>query len=118
LKLTHHEEHPKTLEGAIVKVADAISGARPGARKGTYENYVQRIEELETLAKSFQGVDRAFAIQAGREIRVFVRPEEIDDYKATMLASDIAKKIEADLQYPGEIRVTLVREKRIIEYAR
>jgi ribonuclease Y len=118
ISVAHHEEHPKTLEGAIVKVADAISGARPGARKGTYENYVQRIEELETLAKSFQGVDRAFAIQAGREIRVFVRPEEIDDYKATMLASDIAKKIEADLQYPGEIRVTLVREKRIIEYAR
>lgn len=118
ISIAHHEEHPKTLEGAIVKVADAISGARPGARKGTYENYVQRIEELETLAKSFTGVERAFAIQAGREVRVFVRPEEIDDYKATALASDIAKKIEADLQYPGEIRVTLIREKRIIEYAR
>jgi len=118
ISIAHHEEHPKTLEGAIVKVADALSGARPGARKGTYENYVQRIEELETLAKSFAGVDRAFAIQAGREIRVFVRPEEIDDYKSTMLASDIAKKIEAELQYPGEIRVTLIREKRVIDYAR
>lgn len=114
----HHEEHPRTLEAAIVKVADALSGARPGARKGTYENYVQRLEELETLAKSFPGIDRAFAIQAGREIRVFVRPEEIDDYKATTLASDIAKKIEAELQYPGEIRVTVIRERRIIEYAR
>lgn len=117
ISIAHHEEHPKTLEGAIVKVADAISGARPGARKGTYENYVQRIEELEAVAKSFQGVDRAYAIQAGREIRVFVRPEQIDDYAATKLAAEIAKKIEAELQYPGEIRVTLVREKRIIEYA-
>ena len=118
ISIAHHEEHPKTLEGAIVKVADAISGARPGARKGTFENYVQRIEELETLAKSFPGIDRAFAIQAGREIRIFVRPEEIDDYAATKLASEIAKKIEAQLQYPGEIRVTVIREKRIIDYAR
>ncbi len=116
--LGHHEEHPKTLEAALVKVADALSGARPGARKGTYENYVQRLEELETLAKSFPGIDRAFAIQAGREIRVFVRPEEIDDYSATKLAADMAKKIETELQYPGEIKVTVVREKRIIEYAR
>lgn len=118
LSLAHHEEHPKTLEGAIVKVADALSGARPGARKGTYENYVQRLEELETLAKSFPGIDRAFAIQAGREIRVFVRPEEIDDYSATKLAAEMAKKIEAELQYPGEIKVTVIREKRIIDYAR
>lgn len=116
--LGHHEENPKTLEACIVKVADALSGARPGARKGTYENYVQRLEELETLAKSFPGIDRAFAIQAGREIRVFVRPDEIDDYSATKLAADMAKKIETELQYPGEIRVTVVREKRVIEYAR
>lgn len=118
IAIAHHEEHPKTIEGAIVKVADALSGARPGARKGTYENYVQRLDELESVAKGFPGVDRAFAIQAGREIRVFVRPEEIDDYKATKLAADIAGKIEAELQYPGEIKVTLVREKRVIEYAR
>ena len=103
---------------AIVKVADALSGARPGARKGTYENYVQRLDELESVAKGFPGVDRAFAIQAGRELRIFVRSEEIDDYAATKLAADIAAKIEAELQYPGEIKVTLVREKRIIEYAR
>lgn len=118
IAIAHHEEHPKTLEGAIVKVADALSGARPGARKGTYENYVQRLDELESVAKGFPGVDRAFAIQAGREIRVFVRPEEIDDYSATKLAADIAGKIESELQYPGEIKVTLVREKRVIEYAR
>ncbi len=118
IAIAHHEEHPKTLEGAIVKVADALSGARPGARKGTYENYVQRLDELESVAKGFPGVDRAFAIQAGREIRVFVRPEEIDDYAATKLAADVAQKIESELQYPGEIKVTVVREKRIIEYAR
>jgi ribonucrease Y len=118
LSIAHHEEHPKTLEGAIVKVADALSGARPGARRGTYENYVQRLEELETLAKSFPGIDRAYAIQAGREIRVFVRPDDIDDYTATKLAADIARKIEAELQYPGEIKVTVIREKRVIDYAR
>jgi len=118
IAIAHHEEHPKTIEGAIVKVADALSGARPGARKGTYENYVQRLDELESVAKGFPGVDRAFAIQAGRELRIFVRSEEVDDYAATKLAADIAAKIEAELQYPGEIKVTLVREKRIIEYAR
>lgn len=118
IAIAHHEDAPKTLEGAIVKVADAISGARPGARKGTYENYIQRLDELESAAKSFPGVERAFAIQAGREIRVFVRPEEIDDYAATKLAAEIAKKIESELQYPGEIKVTVIREKRVIEYAR
>ncbi len=118
IAIAHHEEHPQTVEGAIVKVADALSGARPGARKGTYENYVQRLDELEAVAKGFPGVERAFAIQAGREIRVFVRPEEIDDYAATKLAADVAAKIEAELQYPGEIKVTVIREKRIIEYAR
>lgn len=118
IAIAHHEDTPKTIEGAIVKVADAISGARPGARKGTYENYVQRLEELETLAKSFPGIDRAYAIQAGREIRVFVKPEQMDDYAATKLAGEIARKIEAELQYPGEIKITVIREKRVIEYAR
>ena len=118
IAIAHHEDIPKTVEGAVVKVADALSGARPGARKGTYENYVQRLDELETLAKNFPGVDRAFAIQAGREIRIFVRPEQIDDYAATKLAAEIAKKIEAELQYPGEIKVNVIREKRVIEYAR
>lgn len=118
IAIAHHEDSPKTLEGAIVKVADAISGARPGARKDTYEQYVQRLEELESLAQGFAGVDKVYAIQAGREIRVFVNPEKIDDLTAVKLARDIANKIEQDLKYPGEIKVTIIREKRIIEYAR
>lgn len=118
IAIAHHEDAPRTLEGVIVKVADAISGARPGARKDTYEQYVQRLEELEGIAKSFDGVDKAYAIQAGREIRVFVMPEKIDDLAATKLARDVANQIETQLQYPGEIKVTLIREKRVIEYAR
>ncbi len=118
MAIAHHEDAPKSVEGCVVKSADALSGARPGARKGTYENYVQRLDELEGVAKSFPGVDRAFAIQAGREIRIFVKPEQIDDYAATKLAADIAKKIESELQYPGEIKVNVIREKRVIEYAR
>lgn len=116
--IAHHEDHPKTLEGMIVKAADAISGARPGARKDTLEQYVQRLEELEGIATNFPGVEKAYAIQAGREIRVFVEPKEVDDFAAYQLAKDIAKKIESELQYPGEIRVTLIRETRVIEYAR
>jgi len=114
----HHEDHPKTLEAVIVKIADAISGARPGARKDTYENYLQRLEELEKVAASFGGVEKTYAIQAGREIRVFVFPEEIDDLESVKLAQNIAKKIEAELKYPGEIKVNVIREKRIVEYAR
>jgi len=114
----HHEDNPKTLEGIIVKVADAISGARPGARKDTYENYIQRLEELETVAKTFPGVEKVYAMQAGREVRIFVFPEQIDDLKAMKLASDIAKKIEEELRYPGEIKVNVIRETRITVYAR
>ena len=116
--ISHHEDKPKTLEGVIVKAADAISGARPGARKDSLELYVKRLEDLEATASSFDGVDKVYAIQAGREIRVFVNPKQIDDLAATKLARDIANKIEATLKYPGEVRVTLVRETRIIEYAR
>jgi len=115
---THHDDEPPTLEALIVKVADAISGARPGARKDTYERYLQRLDELEGLAKSFEGVEKSYAIQAGREIRVFVIPEVIDDLKAVKLARDISKKIEAELKYPGEIKVNVIRETRITEYAR
>ncbi|MFA5126846.1 MAG: ribonuclease Y [Patescibacteria group bacterium] len=118
MSLAHHEDQPKTLEGVIVKIADAISGSRPGARRDSFEDYIQRLTELEDTAKTFPGVDKAYAIQAGREIRVFVSPEEIDDYKATTLARDIANKIENELKYPGEIKVTVIREKRVIEYAR
>ncbi|MBI5037384.1 MAG: ribonuclease Y [Candidatus Kerfeldbacteria bacterium] len=114
----HHEDTPKSLEAIIVQVADAISGARPGARKDTYEQYIKRLDELEGIAKSFEGVEKTYAIQAGREVRVFVVPDKIDDFAAVELARAIAKKIEDELKYPGEIKVTLIREKRIIEYAR
>jgi len=115
---SHHEDHPKTLAGVIVKVADAISGARPGARKDTYENYLQRLEELEKVATNFKGVDKAYAIQAGREVRVFVVPEEIDDFASVKMAQEIAKQIEGELKYPGEIKVSVIRETRVTEYAR
>ena len=115
---THHEDTPPTLEAIIVKVADAISGARPGARKDTYEQYLQRLEDLEKVATSFEGIEKAYAIQAGREIRIFVTPEKVDDLGALKLAQAIAKKIEEELKYPGEIKVNLIREKRIVEYAR
>jgi len=116
--IAHHEDAPETLEGIIIKVADAISGARPGARKDTYERYLQRLEELENVANSFDGVQKTYAIQAGREVRVFVTPDEIDDLKASKLAQNIARKIEEDLKYPGEIKVNVIREMRITEYAR
>jgi ribonucrease Y len=118
MSTAHHEDSPKTLEGVIVKIADAISGSRPGARRDSFEEYVQRLTELEDTAKSFEGVEKVYAIQAGREIRVFVSPDKIDDYQSEKLARDIANKIESDLKYPGEIRVTIIREKRITEYAR
>ena len=118
ISVAHHEDNPKTLEGIICKVADAISGARPGARKDTFENYLQRLEELEAVATSFEGVEKCYAIQAGREVRVFVQPEQIDDYAATKLARNIADKIEQELKYPGEIKVNVIRETRVIEYAR
>ena len=116
---SHHEEYPaETLEAVMVQAADQISGARPGARKDTLENYLKRLGELEAIAVSFQGVDKAYAIQAGREIRVFVKPEEIDDLTSHKLAKEIAKKIETELNYPGEIKVNVIRESRVIEYAK
>ncbi len=115
----HHEEYPaETLEAIIVQASDQISGARPGARKDTLENYLKRLEDLENVALSFSGVKKAYAIQAGREIRVFVNPEEINDHKAKKLARDIAKRTQEELKYPGEIKVVVIRENRVIEYAR
>lgn len=116
--LTHHDDRPDGLISIIVKVADAISAARPGARRDTFENYIHRLEELEKIAASFEGIDKAYAIQAGREVRVFVTPEKIDDLAAFNLAKDIAKKIERELKYPGEIKVNVIRETRVTEYAR
>lgn len=116
---SHHDDYPAdTLEAVIVKVADAISGARPGARKDTIENYLQRLKNLEDIANRFDGVDRTYAIQAGREIRVFVKSEKIDDLQSQKIARQIAENIEEELKYPGEIKVTVIRETRVIEYAR
>ncbi len=115
----HHEEYPyETLEAIIVQVADQISGARPGARKDTLENYLKRLSDLENIAAAFPGVEKAWALQAGREIRVFVKPEEIDDLTAKKLAKEIANRIQEELRYPGEIKVNVIRETRITEYAR
>ena len=116
---SHHEEYPyETIESVLVQVADQISGARPGARKDTLESYLKRLGDLENIALSFSGVEKAWALQAGREIRIFVKPEEIDDLEAKKLAKDIAAKIQEELKYPGEIKVNVIRETRIIEYAK
>ena len=116
---SHHEEYPySTPESYIITAADALSAARPGARKDTVENYLKRLEELEALTNSFEAVEKSYAIQAGREIRIFVRPEEVDDLGAAKLAREIANKIEEELKYPGEIKVNVLRETRAIEYAK
>ncbi len=116
---SHHDDCPhETIEAVIVQTADIISGGRPGARRDSVENYLKRLQELEALANSFNGVEKTYALSAGREIRIFVTPEKIGDVEAKEMARDIAKKIEAELKYPGEIKVTLIRENRIIEYAR
>jgi ribonuclease Y len=116
---SHHGEYPfQSVEGVLVQVADQISGARPGARKDTVENYLKRLSDLEKIVLSFPEVEKAWALQAGREIRVFVRPEEVDDFGAKKLAREIARKIEEELEYPGEIKVTLIRETKVVEYAR
>lgn len=115
----HHDDvEAKTVEALIVRMADAISGGRPGARRDTYENYVKRVKELENIAKGFAGVDKAFAIHAGREIRILVTPSEISDLDAMRLAKDIAKKVEEDMQYPGMIKVNVIRETRHQEFAK
>jgi ribonuclease Y len=114
----HHEIEQDTVEAAIVEAADAISGARPGARRESLEQYLKRIRSLEDIAISHKGVTQSYALQAGREIRIFVKPEEIDDLASIHLARDIAKKIEENMQYPGQIKVTVIRETRAIDYAK
>jgi len=116
---SHHEDYPfETIEASIVQAAEAISAARPGARKENLENYLKRLEELEKIATGFEGVEKAYAIQAGREIRVFINPEKVDDLGAYKIAKEIAQEIEKELKYPGEIKVSVIRETRVIEYAR
>ncbi|MGH2706662.1 MAG: ribonuclease Y [Actinomycetota bacterium] len=114
----HNEVEPRTVEAVITQIADTISGSRPGARRETLETYVKRLQRLEGLAESFPGVERCYAMQAGREVRVMVRPDQVDDVGAEILARDIAKKIEEELQYPGQIKVTVIREHRAVEYAK
>jgi ribonuclease Y len=114
----HNDVEPKYPESILVQIADAISASRPGARRETLDNYIKRLEGLETIGESFDGVDKCFAIQAGREVRIMVNNDEVDDRRAKELAKDIAKKIESDMKYPGRIKVTIIRETRIVEYAR
>lgn len=114
----HSEEEPKTVEAFIVATADAISGARPGARREMVETYIKRLEALEGVANSFDGVDKCFAIQAGREVRILVKPNSIDDLGANRLAREVVRKIEETLEYPGQIKVTVIRETRAVDYAR
>ena len=115
----HHEEYPyETIESIIVQTADAVSGGRPGARRDNLENYLKRLSDLEAIATSFEGVEKAYALQAGREIRVFVTPDKISDLEAKKMAREIALRIESELKYPGEIKVNVIREARSIEFAR
>jgi ribonuclease Y len=114
----HHEFEQESVEAVIVEAADAISGARPGARRESLEQYIKRIRALEEVANSFDGVSQSYALQAGREIRVIVRPEDIDDLESTRLARAVAKKIEEGMQYPGQIKVTVIRETRAVDYAK
>jgi ribonuclease Y len=115
----HHEEvEPSTVEAIVVMIADAVSGGRPGARRESYDRYVKRLQELEEIANGFEGVEKSFAISAGREVRVIVKPDDISDLDAMRLARDVSKRIEESMEYPGQIKVTVLRETRATEYAR
>ncbi|MEW6425910.1 MAG: ribonuclease Y [Bacillota bacterium] len=114
----HGDEDPKTIIAVLVQAADAISAARPGARRETLEAYLKRLQKLEEVANSFEGVEKAYAIQAGREVRIMVKPDKVDDLGAIRLAREIAKKIESELEYPGQIKVTILREVRVVDYAK
>ena len=114
----HGDVEATTIEAVLVQAADAISAARPGARRETLVSYVQRLEELEKIATSFDGVEKSFAIQAGREVRIMVKPDSVNDDDMMMLSRDIAKKIESEMDYPGNIKVNVIRETRAVEYAK
>ena len=117
--MAHHGDvEAKTVIACLVQAADAISAARPGARRENLENYVKRLEKLEEVASSFKGVERCFAVQAGREVRIMVKPELVNDERMAFLAREICKKIESELSYPGQIRVNIIRESRVVEYAK
>lgn len=114
----HNDIEPQTVEAVLIQCADAISGARPGARRESLDNYVKRLEKLESIANGFKGVDKSFAIQAGREVRIIVKPEVVDDDGTVLLAKDIAKQIEKEMEYPGQIKVNVIREMRSVEFAK
>ena len=114
----HGDVEPQTIEAVLIQAADAISASRPGARRETLETYIKRLESLESIADSFDGVDKSFAIQAGREIRIIVKPEKITDDQMVLLARDVAKKVEDEMEYPGQIKVNIVRETRVVDYAK
>ena len=114
----HGDVEPQTLEAVLVQAADAISASRPGARRETLEAYIKRLESLETIADSFEGVEKSFAIQAGREVRIIVKPDKITDDQMIVLARDVSKRIEDEMDYPGQIKVNIIREKRVVDYAK
>ena len=114
----HGDVEPKTLEAVLIQAADAISASRPGARRETLETYTNRLKQLEDITNQFKGVDKSFAIQAGREIRVMVVPEQVSDADMVLMARDIAKQIEYELEYPGQIKVNVIRESRVTDYAK
>ena len=114
----HGDVEPQTIEAVLVQAADAISASRPGARRETLETYIKRLEALENIADSFEGVEKSFAIQAGREIRIIVKPDKITDDQMVLMARDIAKKVEDEMEYPGQIKINIVRETRVVDYAK
>jgi ribonuclease Y len=114
----HGDVEPKCVESVLVAAGDAVSAARPGARRETLESYLKRLTRLEEISESFEGVEKCYAVQAGREIRVMVKPDVIDDTKSILLARDISKKIEAEMEYPGQIKVVIIRETRAVDYAK
>ena len=114
----HGDVEPKTLEAVLVQAADAISASRPGARRDTIEAYIKRLQELEEIADSFNGVEKSYEIQAGREVRIIVKPEKITDAEMTIMARDIAKKVEDEMEYPGQIKINVIRESRVVDYAK
>jgi len=117
--MVHHGEgEPATVEAALIAAADALSAARPGVRRESIEHYLKRLDALEKLALSFGGVEKCYAIQAGREIRIIVKPEDVNDEMSHLIARDLSKKIEAEMSYPGQIKVTVIRESRYVEYAK